>query len=485
MAPHPKFRALFGAVALGLASAGLVGCQILPEESAAAKCFKESKLNKHITESKVYKHFTESKAAKFLKESKLGKLKKLGEKELKVMPELTPPEKTPPPQSALNLAPGAPAPGPPTIWSKLGLSPEQREFRQRALAETPIGKLAGAVTEPLSKATLGIIPSMKPPKVPTLKELLDKGPIGAKSKVKIDKMNAKARKEAVEELKEVDCHYWPEAEEALIGALRTDRNEAVRYSAAKALAGGKCCTKKTIDALTVCASGSDRDGAPCEVSATVRAMAAKALEKCLESQCLNRCGVKYVEIPCAPDGKGGGTEAPRTDPEELPREPVQPAAVKPSPYAPETEEERRQVQMVSYYTRVKKRTDESVIATAKAVLAQLKFPPGADAVPAGHPDYEAVELYPDTTPAAESNAPTANSPRPEGLFDRPKAATGPPAAPAVVKPRDPSRPVNIFDMLSAPRTPANLPRETPEPPRAIPEPMPPRPAAVVAEERGK
>lgn len=480
MATHQTFRSLLGAVVVGLASAGLVGCQLLPEESAAAKCFKESKLRKHIVESKVAKCVAESKVVKYLKVSPLGKLKKLGEKEIKVMPELIAPEKTPPPQSALNLAPGAPPPGPPTIWSKLGLSPEQREFRQRALAETPIGKLAGAVTEPLSKATLGIIPSMKPPKVPTLKELLDKGAIGAKAKVKMDKLNAKARKEAVEELKDVDCHYWPEAEDALIAALRADRNEAVRFTAAKTLAGGKCCTKKTIDALIVCASGSDRDGAPCEVSATVRAAAAKALEKCLQSQCLNRCGVKYVEIPCPPDGKGGtGDEKPRAEPEELPREPVQPAAVKPSPYA-DTEEDAQKVRMASYYARTKRRTEDSLAATARAVLDQLKFPPGADAVPAGHPDYEAVDLYPESVPAAESSSPTANSPRPEGLFDRPRTATPPaPAAPAPPKkPRDPSRPVNILDMLSAPRGAS-------EPPRPPPEPTPARPGAVVTEERGK
>ena len=133
MAPHRNLRSLVGAVAVGFAAAGLVGCQLLPEDSKVAKHFKESKITKH---------FTESKFAKYLKGTKLAKLHKLDEKELKVMPEIVPPEKTPPPQSALNLAPGAPPPGPPTIWSKLGLSPEQREFRQREQSKREKGQSA-------------------------------------------------------------------------------------------------------------------------------------------------------------------------------------------------------------------------------------------------------------------------------------------------------------------------------------------------------
>ena len=252
MAAHTTFRSLFGAVAVGLAAAGVVGCQCLPEESKAAKHFKESKIVKHFTESKVVKHFADSKLGRAVKDAKLAakaKLPKHGEKELKVMPEVVPPEKTPPPQSALNLAPGAPRPARPPSGRSSACPRSSGEFRQRAMAETPIGKLAGAVVEPLSKATFGLIPSLKPPKTPTLAALLDKGPVGVKAKMQMDKMNAKARKEAVDELKTADCHYWPEAEEALIAALRTDRNEAVRYTAAKALANGKCCTKKTIDAL--------------------------------------------------------------------------------------------------------------------------------------------------------------------------------------------------------------------------------------------
>ena len=147
----------------------------------------------------------------------------------------------------------------------------------------------------------------------------------------------------------------------------------------------------------------------------------------------------------------------------------------------------QKVRMAAYYVRVKKKPDDVVVATAREVLAKLKFPPGADAVPEGHPDYEAVDLYPEATPATAPPSPTANSPRPEGLFDRPQAATRPAATPGPAKPRDPSRPVNVFDLLTAPRTPPDpaATKETAEPPRAPPEPMPAERAAAVSEERGK
>jgi hypothetical protein len=79
----------------------------------------------------------------------------------------------------------------------------------------------------------------------------------------------------------VDCRYWPEAEEALINALRADRNECVRLEAAWSLNRGCCCTRKTIEALAITVSGSERDGNPPEVSPRVRAAAHEALTNCL------------------------------------------------------------------------------------------------------------------------------------------------------------------------------------------------------------
>jgi hypothetical protein len=438
-------RSLVGAAALGLGAVALAGCQGLPG---------------------------------------------LGAPSIPVMPDLTPPAAVPPPQSALGIAPGAPPPGPPTIWSKLGLSQQQREFRRRQMCETPFGKLMGLSVAPASRLSGGLIPPFCPA-MPSLQQLLDKGPIGAAAKVKADKLNAKKRKQAVDALKNVDCHYWPEAEEALVAALRTDRNEAVRYSAAKALSTGKCCTNKTIEALSICASGSDRDGAPCEVSATVRAAAAKALEHCLACQCLNRCGVQYCD---GPEGAPAEEKPREEEPPRNPGEAVTPASAKPSPYpvGDEPEDVVQRERLKGYYGKVRKKPTEAVLATARDVLARVNFPPGADAIPAGNVDFAVVEMFPDP--------PLATSPRPEGVFDRPL----PYARPAAPARRDPSRPANIFDMFTSPGSPPTTPTPSPaasppqgqttEPPRApvapirpavFTEPTSPGPTLTVEREPGR
>ena len=74
---------------------------------------------------------------------------------------------------------------------------------------------------------------------------------------------------AIEYLATVDCHYWPEAEAALIGRLRGDRIECVRFAAARALDSGCCCTKKTMAALQLVVAGEDKDGFPSETSERV------------------------------------------------------------------------------------------------------------------------------------------------------------------------------------------------------------------------
>ena len=73
--------------------------------------------------------------------------------------------------------------------------------------------------------------------------------MSAAAKIKQEEMAAHARCDAVKYLATVDCHWYPEAEAALICALRTDRSECVRYEAAVALNNGCCCTKKTVEAL--------------------------------------------------------------------------------------------------------------------------------------------------------------------------------------------------------------------------------------------
>jgi plasmid stabilization system protein ParE len=104
---------------------------------------------------------------------------------------------------------------------------------------------------------------------------------GAAARIKKDVEEAAARRVAVRYLGTVDCRYWPEAEQALIDALRADKIECVRYEAALALQRGCCCTKKVAKALTISIEGSDKDGNPAERSARVQDAAAVALSMCV------------------------------------------------------------------------------------------------------------------------------------------------------------------------------------------------------------
>ncbi|MGL4423825.1 MAG: HEAT repeat domain-containing protein, partial [Gemmataceae bacterium] len=204
-------------------------------------------------------------------------------------PGLTPPTSSiappiatvPPPPLPTGIAPYPGLPEGPTIWSKLGISQAQREFCRRKTCRTPMGQMMARIINPISGLTGGLI-SPFCPTTPSLAELQDPGAVGAAAKVKQDRAGAEERIKAVRYLGGVDCHYWPEAEEALIGALRNDRNECVRYEAALVLGKGCCCTCKVIVALSHAVSCSDKDGAPWEKSARVRSAAAVALEHCLQ-----------------------------------------------------------------------------------------------------------------------------------------------------------------------------------------------------------
>jgi hypothetical protein len=242
------------------------------------------------------------------------------------------------------------------------------------------------------------------PATSSLRQLPDAGPIDAIAKVRADRLGAKRRKEAVEAMRDVDCNYWPEAEDALVAALRTDRNEAVRYTAARTLASGKCGTKKTIEALSVCTSGSDRDGAPGEVSQAVRAAAAKSLA----SHCFHRGGAQLAERPTG--------------------EPVTPAVAKSGPPGNEVGGAAPRESFQAYYAKVRQRPTEAVLATARDVLAWVSFPPGADDIPAGNIDFTVVALFPDPSrtvaPARREPTRAANI---SGLLASPGSAPAPTA----------------------------------------------------------
>jgi hypothetical protein len=154
---------------------------------------------------------------------------------------------------------------------------------------------------PLSAATGGLIggshdasppppspgPQLPPPPPPA---------VNAAAAIKMEAAQAEFRVDAVRYLATVDCHWYPEAEAALIASLRADRSECVRLAAAQSLNRGCCCTKKTVTALQICAAGSNIDGNPGERCPRVRWAALHALQTCLL-----QCDANHFEQPAYQD----------------------------------------------------------------------------------------------------------------------------------------------------------------------------------------
>lgn len=191
------------------------------------------------------------------------------------------------------VVPVAPAAAPATIWQKLGISKEQRLQCKYQMCQSKIGQLLNNATKPLAALTGGLLGDCCPT-TPSPFELAKPGAEGAAAAIQKDTAEAKARRAAVRYLGTVDCHWWPEAEKALIGALRTDRNECVRWEAAMALGSGCCCTKDVITSLAITISGSEKDGAPAETSERVKSAAEGTLQHCLA------CYEKVETVPEVP-----------------------------------------------------------------------------------------------------------------------------------------------------------------------------------------
>lgn len=166
---------------------------------------------------------------------------------------------------------------------------------KRKLCAMPLGNMLNSMTQPMSAMSGGIIPNFCPT-TPTAEDLAKPGVEGASAQAKKDAAEAKARRASVRYLGTLDCRYYPEAEGALIAALRTDGVECVRFEAALVLGKGCCCSKKVIEALTHAVSCSEKDGNPAERSDRVRFAACLALERCLA------CYSEPVE-PKEDDGK--------------------------------------------------------------------------------------------------------------------------------------------------------------------------------------
>ncbi len=176
-----------------------------------------------------------------------------------------------------------------TLWQFLGCTPEAKARCKECLCRTPLGQmLNNMITGPMGAMTGGMIPPLCPT-VPTNKQLQDlandpKKKGGAEdvaAKIKAEEAEAKAKIAAIKYLATVDCERYPDARKALIASLRADPNYCVRLAAAVALGTGCCCHKETINALRICASGSDEDGQPVEKCDAVRQAAAYALERCV------------------------------------------------------------------------------------------------------------------------------------------------------------------------------------------------------------
>jgi len=181
--------------------------------------------------------------------------------------------------AAVPAAPAAPG----NIWSKIMMTPDQKAACKKRWCECGLVQFMGAMIKPMTFATGGLIkpccPGPDDAKPGDLAKPADSAD-GAAARIKEDEAQAKERRANVRYLGTVDCARYPEAEMALINALRTDRNECVRWEAAIVLGHGCCCTRKTIEALRLTVEASDKDGNPKETSGRVRAAAEGSLYAC-------------------------------------------------------------------------------------------------------------------------------------------------------------------------------------------------------------
>jgi hypothetical protein len=210
-----------------------------------------------------------------------------------------------PPTTTLPSSVAAPS----NIWSFFCPTSAQMAAWKKAFCGTGIGTMFSAMLSPVSLYTGGLMGQCCPPgSYPPGPPPVPGSPEDTADKIKADEAAAKARRAAMRYLGTVDCHYWPEAEKALITGLRTDKNDCVRWEAAHSLGNGCCCTRKTIAALKLVVEGSEADGNPSETSIWVKGEALASLQHCI---CCFRD--KPAEVP---KEKAGPTAA--VTPEVLP-----------------------------------------------------------------------------------------------------------------------------------------------------------------------
>ncbi len=187
---------------------------------------------------------------------------------------------------ATGAAPAAPA-APSNLWSFLCPTPAQCQACMQKICACPLVQFFGGALTPMSAVSGGLFPSCCPGPLSANPADLQKpadGALGAAARIKAKEAEAKARRAAVRYLGTVDCRRYPEAEAALVNALRGDENECVRYEAALAFANGCCCTRRVLEALVITVSGRKTND-PAETSPRVKMAAAVALQRCLKSYC--------------------------------------------------------------------------------------------------------------------------------------------------------------------------------------------------------
>ncbi|HMP01494.1 MAG TPA: hypothetical protein PKC45_03230 [Gemmatales bacterium] len=213
-----------------------------------------------------------------------------------------------------------------TLWDFLGCGPEAKERCLRRFCECPLGGLFNNMLLPMGAFTGGMLGPICPtmPSAADLARIAEEAPGGAEdvaNKVKADEANAKARAAAIRYLSTADCSRWPEVEKAIVEALLFDKNECVRWEAAKALQTGCCCTKMTMAALSLVAAGQGGmwsftlDGkeeirVQPEKCQRVRDAAALALERCVA--CYREVSDPKRPDPVSPDRPADPTSPDRT-----------------------------------------------------------------------------------------------------------------------------------------------------------------------------
>ncbi|MCA1684568.1 MAG: hypothetical protein LC745_01000 [Planctomycetia bacterium] len=308
--------------------------------------------------------------------------------------------------SGLAGVPAAVPAQPATLWGFLGLSKGNLAACKAKLCQSQFGALLNNATMPLSALSGGLIGGCCPT-TPTPAQLAAAGAAGGAegvaAQIKAEEAQAKAKIAAIEYLATVDCRYWPDAEGALMDRLRADRNECVRYAAARALGTGCCCTKKTIAALTLVVQCDDSDGNPAERSERVKAAAWYAL---------NHCVTRYV--PPRPE--------PRERPSESPRREY-PTAFRAGPRSASSFEET-----------LANTPDEVVIADARRALAASRNAPlGERTLPTGSRSMFNVvskAASPPQPQAAAEPTGTASGVTTDGPRDVVIRSTAPPHTPA-------------------------------------------------------